>query len=220
MGHCMGLADYYLYYSQDQDGFHGSGGTELMDADAYSDLGAFSKLMLGWYRENQIEIYDQTTGGEQYFTLSNAQTDAGNCLILPCGDVMNGYFTEYMIMEYITTDGNNSAINKDYYWAFNVKPGIRIYHIRADVINEWGTLFFAYENGAAATGYDDDGIRLIRLANDAEGGDVFTSGAVIDGNISGFHWYAEDQTESVETGYTVTVGELVDGAYTVTVTKQ
>ncbi len=33
MGHCMGLSDYYLYYSDDHDGMHGNAGTELMDVE-------------------------------------------------------------------------------------------------------------------------------------------------------------------------------------------
>ena len=74
-------------------------------------------------------------------------------------------------------------------------------------------------NGSEFTNEDDDGIRLIRLVNDAEGGEPFTTGQTIDGNISGWHWYADDESESVETGYSVTIGELKDGAYTVTVNK-
>lgn len=45
MGHCMGLPDYYLYSSDDYEGFHGSAGSELMDTDASMDFCAFSKLM-------------------------------------------------------------------------------------------------------------------------------------------------------------------------------
>lgn len=217
MGHCMGLPDYYLYYSEDYDSMHGNAGTELMDADAYSDFGCFSKLMLGWYRENQIQVFDPNKGTEQSFTLANAQTDAGNCVILPYGEPDGNYFSEYMIIEYVTPEGSNYGINRDLWYWQSVAPGIRVYHIKADFAdNGWWT-YFKYENGSEFTNYDDDGIRLIRLANDAEGGNVFTTGDVIDGNISGFHWYAADESESVETGYTVSVGELADGNYTITV---
>ncbi len=58
MGHCMGLPDYYLYSSDDDfEGMKGNAGTELMDADAASDFGCFSKLMLGWYQKNQISVF-------------------------------------------------------------------------------------------------------------------------------------------------------------------
>lgn len=217
LGHCMGLPDYYLYSSDDFEGFHGetdTGGTELMDVDASTDFSCFSKLMLGWYQENQIAVYDQKKGGEQSFTLSNAQTDAGNCLILPYGDV--NYNGEYMIFEYVTPDNNNS--NSNYPW-ITVGNGIRAYHVKADIHdNGWWT-HFKYENGSEFTNNDDDGIRLIRLVNDAEGGVVFRTGDVIDNTISGFHWYATDETESIDTGYSVTIGECKNGQYTITVNQ-
>ncbi|MBE6876097.1 MAG: hypothetical protein E7496_05120 [Ruminococcus sp.] len=218
MGHCMGLPDYYLYNSDDGEGFHGitnTAGVELMDMDASTDFGCFSKLMLGWYRQNQILSYDTEKGGAQTFTLNNAQRDEGNCLILPYGDL--NYNGEYLIIEYMTNERNNSnAVYTPWITAGN---GIRAYHVKADIYdNGWWT-FLKYENGSEFTNGDDDGIRLIRLVNDAEGGDVFTTGQTLDGSISGWHWYASDESESVETGYSVTIGELKDGQYTVTVNK-
>ncbi len=219
MGHCMGLPDYYLYNSTDGEGFHGetnTAGVELMDMDASTDFGCFSKLMLGWYRQNQILSYDTAQGGAQSFVLYNAQRDQGNCLILPY-DTLN-YNGEYLILEYMTSERNNSnAVYTPWVTAGN---GIRAYHVKAEIYdNGWWT-HLKYENGSDFTNGDDDGIRLIRLVNDAEGGDVFTSGQTIDGNISGWHWYAADESESVDTGYSVTIGELKDGAYTVTVNKK
>ena len=217
VAHCFGLPDYYLYYSEDYNGFHGEEETaalELMD-DSVRDLCCFSKLQLGWYKENQVSVYDQNQGGEQVFTLNNAQTEDGNCLILPCGEL--DYYGEYLILEYITPEGNN--LNSVYPW-LTVGNGIRAYHVKADLYdNGWWTCY-KYASGSEFKNYNDDGIRLIRLVNDAEGGYVFITGDVLDGNISGWHWYAEDESESAETGYTVTVGELKDGAYTITVNKQ
>ena len=218
MGHCMGLPDYYLYNSDDGEGFHGetnTAGVELMDMDASTDFGCFSKLMLGWYRENQILSYDTEKGGAQTFTLNNAQTDDGNCLILPYGDL--NYNGEYLILEYMTNERNNS--NAVYVPWITAGNGIRAYHVKADVHDNGWWKFFKYENGSEFTNNDDNGIRLIRLVNDAEGGDVFTTGETLDGSISGWHWYASDESESVDTGYTVTIGELKDGQYTVTVNK-
>lgn len=219
MGHCMGLPDYYLYYSPDDgEGFHGetnTAGVELMDMDASTDFGCFSKLMLGWYRENQISVYDQSAGGEQTFTLNNAQTDDGNCLILPYGDA--NYNGEYLILEYMTSDRNNSnAVYTPWITAGN---GIRAYHVKAEIADNGWWKFFKYENGSEYTNNDDNGIRLIRLVNDAEGGDTFKTGDTLDGSISGWHWYASDESESVDTGYTVKVGENANGQYVVTVSK-
>lgn len=218
MGHCMGLPDYYLYNSEDYEGMHGNAGTELMDTDAYSDFGCFSKLMLGWYRENQISVYDTAASGTQSFILSNAQSENGNCLILPYGELKNGYFCEYMMAEYVTEDGNNSALTTDQWWQ-EIKPGIRVYHIQAELQEDYWFTYLKYQNGSEFCGGDDNGIRLIRLANDAEGGSVFTSGAVIDGSISGFHWYDENQEESIDTGYTITVGELTEQGYVLSVSR-
>ena len=178
-------------------------------------------LAVGWYRQNQVLAYDTAKGGEQTFTLTNAQTDAGNCLILPYKDL--NYNSEYLILEYMTNERNNSnAVYSPWITAGN---GIRAYHVNAELHTEYwnGEPWHSqlkYENGSDFINNDDAGIRLIRLVNDAEGGDVFTAGQVLNSTISGWHWYAEDESESVETGYTVTVGELKDGAYTITVNKQ
>ena len=192
MGHCMGLPDYYLYHSDDIEGLHGNAGTELMDTDAHSDFGCFSKLMLGWYHSDQIQVFDESNGTEQTFTLNNAQTNDGNCLILPYGEWNGNYFSEYMMLEYVTPDGNNSDINNNQNFNFfcEVGNGIRVYHVRADVSPETGNQrAFIYENNAEYHWESDNGIRVLRLANDAEGGNVFQTGDVINGNISGFHWY-------------------------------
>jgi M6 family metalloprotease-like protein len=219
MGHCMGLPDYYLYYSGDDfDAMVGNAGTELMDGDAASDFGCFSKLMLGWYRTNQVSVYDSSQG-TQTFTLNNAQSDDGNCVIIPYGDLDDNYFSEYLMIEYVTEDANNSYINSHMWWWQSIDSGIRVYHINATFQDDFWYPCFKYQNGAEATGYNDSGIRLIRLANEAEGGSVFKTGAVIDGNISGFHWYDSSENESVDTGVTVTVGDLVDGKYTITVSN-
>ena len=237
MGHCMGLPDYYLYYSSDSEGFHGStetGGVEMMDMDASADFCAFSKLMLGWYKTGQVSVYDQSAGGAQTFRLSNAQQDDGNCLILPYGDLDSEYLSEYIILEYVTPDRNNSNIYYSYSSAGN---GIRAFHIKADKIVDgyWGGSF-KYENGAEATNEDDDGIRLIRMVGDEDalalkteawwggtewkpGGGIYHTGDVLDKSVSGFAWYDANENESVDTGYSVVIGECADGACTVTVTK-
>ncbi len=218
MGHCFGLPDYYLYYSgSDFDSMNGGAGTELMDGDAYSDFSAFSKLMLGWYKESQVQVYDPNSGSQTY-TLNNAQTDDGNCVIIPYGTLDDNYFSEYFIIEYSTDTANNSAINEDLYWWQSCDSGIRIHHIKADMYdNGWWT-FFKYENGSEFTNLDDDGTRLIRLVND--GGDCFKTGDVIDSNTSGFGWYDSNEAESIDPNVTISIGELTDDSYTITITPK
>lgn len=213
MGHCMGLPDYYLYYSTDFDSMHGTAGTELMDADAYSDFCSFSKLMLGWYRESQISVFDSSKGA-QTFTLKNAQTDAGNCVIIPYGNLDDNYFSEYFIIEYSTIDGNNSGIyNRG--WG-EIESGIRIHHIKADFQEDYWYPHLKYQNGSEATNNDDAGIRLIRLVND--NGGPFTTGDVINSSTSGFGWYDSGENESIDPGVTISVGALQNGEYTITIT--
>lgn len=220
MGHCMGLPDYYLYSSGDDfEGMKGNAGTELMDADAASDFGCFSKLMLGWYQENQIAVYDSNQG-TQTFTLSNAQTKDGNCIIIPYGALDNRYFSEYLMIEYITEDDNNSYINSHMNYWQSIDSGIRIYHIQATLQEDYWYTYFKYQNGSEYTNNDDDGIRLIRLVNEKEGGSVFKTGDVIDSSISGFNWYDTSENESIDPGVIVTVGELIDGQYTITISNK
>lgn len=206
LGHCFGLPDYYLYYSNNMDAMKGNAGYELMDADAYSDLGAFSKLMLGWYRQDQVQVYN--SNDSQTYTLYNSQTDKGNCVIIPCGDLDKDYFSEYFILEYTTKENNNNLVYVD--------DGVRIFHIKADkYVDPWWT-YLKYQNGSEFTNYDDDGIRLIRLVND--GGESFKTGDTIDGSTSGFAWYDDDENESINPNVTISIGELKDGAYTISIT--
>ena len=219
-GHTMGLPDYYLSHSEDIEGFHGEAGTEMMDSDNYSDFGCFSKLMLGWYREKQVQVYDTAKGGTQTFLLKNAQSTAGNCLILPCGTLDSNFNSEYMIFEFNTDQQNNCGINRDKTaeYGFTVASGVRGFHVQAAAEDYESFRWLIYQTGDEQVS-PDSGTRLIRLINDAEGGNVFKTGDVIDGKLSGFHWYAPDESESVETGYTVQIGELTGGAYTVTVSR-
>jgi M6 family metalloprotease-like protein len=215
MGHCMGLPDYNLYYSTDYEGMHGDAGTDLMDADATTDFSAFSKLMLGWYRESQIQVYD-SSAGTQTFTLSNAQTDDGNCIIIPYGTLDSNYFSEYFIIEYSTSDGNNSNPA----WWQKTGNGIRIHHIKADFQNDYWYPSLKYQNGNTATGYNDDGIRLIRIVNDTDGDNFFRTGDVINSSVSGFGWYDSSENESIDPGVEITVGELSNGQYTITISNK
>lgn len=215
MGHCMGLPDYYLYYSDDYEGMHGDAGTELMDADATTDFGAFSKLMLGWYKENQVSVYD-SSAGSQTFTLNNAQTDEGNCVIIPYGNLDSRYFSEYFIIEYATDDANNSNPA----WWQNNGNGIRIYHIKADLQEDYWYTHLKYENGSEYTNGDDDGIRLIRIVNDVEGDNFFYTGDVVDSSVSGFGWYDSNENESIDPGVVISIGECTNGQYTITISNK
>ena len=215
LGHCTGLPDYYLFTNpNDSEGMHGTAGIELMDTDAGSDFGAFSKLMEGWYTNEQVQIYD-ASNGTQTFTLNNAQTDSGNCIIIPNGKLADDYFSEYFIIEYATKAGNNSAVGTKTAWWAKSGEGVRIYHIDATTEYGWNT-YFRYASGSEFTN-QDKGRRLIRVIDDVEKDNLYHTGDVINGSVSGFHWYDSNGGQTVETGLTITIGELKDGKYAVTI---
>lgn len=224
MAHCMGLPDFYLYSAtKDIDGMHGSAGFELMD-EAYSDLSAVSKLMLGWLREDEVQVYDPAKG-EQTFTIVNGQSEGGNCLIIPRGD-LNGYKSEFLIVEYTTLEGNNSLLESAFKRNRVLGSGISVKHIEANVFtDEYGT-FFKYQSGHDDYTNKDKGRRFIRLVNEAEGEDrhktdnFFHTGDVISNDVKGFAWYDSSGSETIDPKITITVGELKDNAYTVTVSNK
>lgn len=208
LGHAMGLPDYYKYSNfegQSQYGLNGDAGTEMMD-DAYGDMCAFSKLMYGWYKPSQVQVYE---GGTQTYTLASSQVEGG-CIIIPCGD-LKGYLSEYMVIEYATHEGNNAT-----WWLFE-NGGIRVMHCEASVTDGYWGAEFTWNNYAMNYDSTNLGRRVLRLANESEGGSFFTSGSVIDGSISGFHWYDSNGKETVDVGCKITVGELADGRYTITI---
>ncbi|MDO4863438.1 MAG: dockerin type I domain-containing protein [Ruminococcus sp.] len=215
MGHCMGLPDYYLYGVDDFQGLHGSGGFELMD-DAFGDFGAASKLMLGWYRSDQISVFDSSQG-EQTFTLYNNETDSGNCVIIPRGTLGDKYRSEFFIIEYTSLDNNNLRI-KDYWWK-KTGTGVRVFHVEAtENGNYW------YPSWKYASGNDDEtnynnGRRFIRLVG--EGSDstdnLFRDGALINGSTSGYKWYGSDGSLSVDSGTSISVKQGENDTYIITV---
>lgn len=217
LGHCMGLPDYYLFTNPyDSEGMHGTAGIELMDTDAASDLSAFSKLACGWFRENQVQVYDASKG-TQTFTLNNAQTDAGNCLIIPYGELAGDYFSEYFIVEYASEDANNSGVSKIAWWT-RASSGVRVYHIDATTEYGWFT-FFRYASGSEFTN-QDQGRRLIRIIDDTDTDNFYHVGDVIDSSISGFRWYDANGGQTVDPRIQISVDAFDGDTYTLTVSQK
>ncbi|MCM1315362.1 MAG: dockerin type I domain-containing protein [Prevotella sp.] len=218
IGHCMGLPDYYLYNGEkDFEGLHGSAGYEMMD-ETNADFSAVSKLMLGWYKREQVSIYDPTTK-TQSFTLNNAQKENGNCIIIPCGKLENNYYSEFLILEYTTLDVNNSRLKKDYWWRTS-GAGVRVFHVEGTVTDNIGWKYWKYASGENEATNNDDGRRFIRIIDDTETDNLYHAGDVIDSNITGFKWYAEDGTQSVDTGIKITVDSMESDNCIITVSEK
>ncbi|MCI6560419.1 MAG: dockerin type I domain-containing protein [Ruminococcus sp.] len=209
LGHCTGMPDFYLYSGGDAEGMHGTAGFELMDTDAASDFSCFSKLMTGWFRQNQVQVFDSSKG-TQTFKLTNSVTDSGNCLIIPYGSLADDYFSEYFILEYAGAGGNNKFHCNN--------GGVRVYHIDATTQYDWNT-YFRYASGSQFTN-NDSGRRLIRIIDDTNTDNFYRTGSVIDSSISGFHWYDSNDQQTVKPGIKITVDSFENDTYTVTVSQK
>lgn len=206
LGHCTGLPDYYLYSGGDAEGMHGTAGFELMDADASSDFSCFSKLVEGWYRKDQVQVYDSSKG-TQTFELNSSISEEGNCLIIPNGNLDGDYFSEYFILEYAAAGGNNKLQCSD--------GGVRVYHI--DAVTEYGWFnYFRYASGSEFTN-NDAGRRLIRIIDDTNTDNFYRAGDVIDSSISGFRWYDANDQQTIDPGVKISVDSFENGKYKITV---
>ena len=205
MGHAMGLPDYYVYSGG--QGMAGTAGWEDMD-DSMCDMGALSKLLLGWYKTDQVNVFDRAYGS-QTFVLKNSQSNEGNCVIIPNGSIEADYNCEYFIMEYNTPDGNNSFVRDIY---LNNSSGLRIFHADTEVYlpqsRYTGYLYDNFNNPNF-----DAGRRIVRLVNSASGTyeeNYFHTGDVVDSSVPGFAWYDDYEQETIDPGVTVTV-DSIDG---------
>ncbi len=209
MGHSLGLPDYYLYSAgNDWEAYHGDAGFERMD-DSIGDFSSFSKLMYGWLREDEVQWY---SGGTQSFTLKDCSAQ-GSCLILPISSGVGDLTSEYFLVEYVTHNGNNAELDR---WTND--SGVRIFHINAELIQEeWsGLKNFKYE-GYSQFYQGNDRFRITRLVNDGQG--FYHSGDICTYGTEGFAGYDANGYQTVDTGYTIEIGAIADGACTVTVRK-
>lgn len=218
MGHCMGLPDYYLYGLEDFQGMHGSAGFEMMD-DANCDFGAVSKLMLGWYKPEQIQIYDKNSGNGT-FTLNESSLENSNCLIIPCGELDRNYYSEFFMVEYSGMRKNNSILSGEWWRATG--EGVRVYHVSAEVNGEPPYNTFTYSSGNdEATNYNNSR-RFIRLVGDGTDStdNYFHTGDVIDSSISEFNWYDADGNMSIDPEIEISVESHNEDDYCITISTK
>lgn len=221
LGHAMGLPDYYRYENYEntaQDdygrGLSGDAGWIMMD-DALGDMSAFDKLMYGWYTDAEVQIY---SGGTQTFTLESSQY-APNCLLIPRGD-LNGFYSEYFIVESITPDENN-AKGFSYRQGFRMfnDSGVRILHCNAEIARDgWWGPEFKWNNYGRYYNNANDRQRVLRLVNNFGG--LFHKGKLIDSNVSGFAWYDQSGYQTVDPNITISVDSYENGTAVVTVSPK
>jgi hypothetical protein len=204
----MGLADYYKYGVDDWEGMKSSAGYTRMD-EMTGDFCGFDKVMFGWLTDSQILKYSGS--GAQTFELSDA-SNSGSCLILPINAAADNYNSEYFLVEYITNTGNNAD-----YPAWEDNSGVRILHIQGELITDyWGTTSFKYNNYSEYY-QGNDKTRIIRLVNDNNG--FYHSGDRVSYGGSGFAAYDANGYETVNTGYTIQIGNISNGRCSITVAK-
>lgn len=209
LGHAMGLPDYYKYVETDKDGLNGSAGDEIMD-EGTGDFSAFSKLMLGWLTEDEIQVY---TGGTQTFRLTSMQ-QTPSCVIIPRTPDA-GMCSEFFLLEYTTFEANNSArcVNGEMMPAVSKSGGVRVLHCQAEISEGRHGMEFTYHNYGAHYDRSNQKQRVLRLVNEYEGGYFFPFNKInkVDDKISGFRWYDEAGDLTVETGFAVSVGKMSAG---------
>ena len=203
--HCMGLPDYYKYnLDNNYDAMNGVAGSEIMD-EMEGDFCQFSKLMLGWLKEDEVSIY---TGGTTEYTLASSALQ-GSCVLIPVNfqklneksvSVNQIYTGEYFLIQYDTMEKNMTDVLDS-----DRDSGIRILHIDAETRTDAdGTVSFKYDNNSPLYDASHNGRRIIRLVNDNNG--YFHNGNTIDSSTPGFAWYDSKGKETIDPEITITVG--------------
>ena len=172
------------------------------------DFSAFSKLMLNWISDEEMEAC-KPSGDPITIRLSSAQKETGiRALVIPrditAEDPLGG---EYILIEYDTDDGNVAAWDKIHTEA--PLAGVRIMHIDGTMAECPEDAYMNREFLYEAPGSSANGRTLCRFYQD---GRPVGTGAVVAsmtaaGAVPGFCWYDEAGMETVDTGLTVTVGE-------------
>ena len=206
LGHAMGLPDYYQqlnkYTVNDQEGMRGSAGWEMMD-DADGDFSSFSKLMNGWLKCNEVQVY---TGGTQTYELKTLQ-DAPNCVLIPHGN-FTGFYSEYFLVEFNTPTGNNSAwftrgeVRHDLFQ----HGGVRVMHCNAELCENGKNMMLKWRINSKFYDSLNTKQRVLRVIT--HNNIYFKDGDVINNETKGFAWYDENGDRTVDPGITITVSDF------------
>lgn len=214
LGHCMGLPDYYKYQSDDWEGLKGNAGFCRMD-DSIGDFCSFSKLMLGWLKESEVNVFNCNNTSEKYVLKDASRT--GNCIILPVGDWDGSFTQEYFLVEYVTDSENNFEVKE---WnsspfSTDMMSGIRVFHVNSEMyVDYWGRKDFKYNNYSDYYN-GDDRQRVLRLVNDEKHG-FYKTGDI----ISNLKAYDNEGYETVDTGYTIMIEGVSEEGFSIEITHR
>ena len=205
LGHAMGLPDYYQHLNannqNDYQGLTGSTGWEMMD-DADGDFSSFSKLMYGWFKGNEVQIY---TGGTQTYELKSMQ-DTPNCVLIPRGG-FNGFYSEYFLVEFNTPTGNYTGgfVANNRHILFQ-HGGVRVMHCNAELAEGYQGTDLKWRLNSKNYDISNKKQRVLRVINYNNA--FFKEGMVITNETKGFAWYDENGDRTVDPGITITVSDF------------
>lgn len=157
-GHLMGLPDYYNTKATDDDfeEFDGMAGFDMMD-EMTGDHNAFSKIMLGWIKNTDVEVADVSSSKD--YTLSSIE-ETKNVLLIPIDTWKNNFCSEYYLLEYDSETNNNASVMLEYTSYLTDQDtvtdlqerggGIRIWHVNAKLTNDY------WENECNMFAYDSN----------------------------------------------------------------
>lgn len=211
-GHVLGLPDYYPYESEYGNGLDGIAGGEMMD-DMDGDFSQFSKLELGWLRENQIQVYSYKE--KESFVLPS-EKEGGVIIIYPSEELSQKGFVkeqrEFLAIEYDTAD----SVEADLYT--EKEQGVRILHARSDVTTDEWASYYTYNGYSEVYDPAEDGIRILRLVNDGEG--FYHTGDVVADGTTNFGWYDKNPGPIQDTGLEIQIGQVTEEGIGITIIRK
>lgn len=77
---------------------------------------------------------------------------------------------------------------------------------------------YPFESFSAFYGRASKG-SMNRIIDDTNTDNFYHTGDTVTGSISGFHWYDANGGQTVDTGFSIEIGEVINGVYTVTIRK-
>ena len=123
-GHMLGLDDYCANAGGPEAGIAGN---DMMN-NAQGDHAAFSKILLGWIGQEQIQLI---TTFSREVQLSDISKEGQCAVIVPEFNERTGLLTKFLMMDYLNNTGNNDNSTYKEKVFLNNKGGVRIYKVDA-----------------------------------------------------------------------------------------